>query len=64
MLVWVPVLGEDDVVEFLGEGVDEGDDGVAVCYGQGAPGHEVVLHVDDEEGVGGLELHGVMVVQR
>ena len=29
----VPVLGEDDVVEFFGEGVDERDDGVAVCYG-------------------------------
>ena len=29
----VPVLGEDDVVEFFGEGVDEGDDGVAVGDG-------------------------------
>jgi len=28
----VPVLGEDDVVEFFGEGVDEGDDGVAIFY--------------------------------
>ena len=29
----VPVLGEDDVVEFLREGVDRGDDGVAVGDG-------------------------------
>ena len=29
----MPVLGEDDVVEFFGEGVDEGDDGVAIWYG-------------------------------
>ncbi len=29
----VPVLGEDDVVEFFGEGVDEGDDGVAIGDG-------------------------------
>ncbi len=64
VLGWMPVLGEDDVVEFSGEGVDEWDNGVAVCYGQGAAGHEVVLDVDDEEGVGGLELHGgLMVVQ-
>ena len=60
----VPVLGEDDVVEFLGEGVDEWDDGVAVGDGEVSTGHEVVLDVDDEKGVGGLELHGVMVVQR
>ena len=33
MLGWVPVLGEDDVVEFFGEGVDEGNDGVAIGYG-------------------------------
>ena len=60
----MPVLGEDDVVEFLGKGVDDGDDGVAVGYGQGAAGHEVVLDVDDEECVGGLELHrDLMVVQ-
>jgi len=26
----VPVLGEDDVVEFFGEGVDEGNDGIAI----------------------------------
>jgi len=29
----VPILGEDDVIEFFGEGVNEGDDGVAVGDG-------------------------------
>ena len=37
----VPVLGEDDMVEAGGEGVDAGDDGVAVGYGQGTAGEEV-----------------------
>ena len=54
----MPVLGKDDVVEFFGEGVDEGDDGVAVFDSQRAAGHEVVLDVDDEKGVGGLEGDG------
>ncbi len=53
----MPVLGEDDVVEAGGEGVDAGDDGVAVGDGQGAAGEKVELHVDDEERVGGAELH-------
>jgi hypothetical protein len=60
----MPVLGEDDMIEFFGEGVNEGDDGVAVCYGQGAAGHEVVLDVDDEECVGGLEADGHSWVMR
>ena len=60
----VPVLGEDDVGEFFGEGVDEGDDGVAVFDFEGAAWTEVVLEVDDEQRVVGLELHGcLMVVQ-
>ena len=50
----MPVLGEDDVIKFFGDDVDERDDGVAVCDAQGAIGHEVVLDVDDEEGIGGL----------
>ena len=65
VLGWVPVLGEDDVVEFSGEDVDRGDDDVTVWDRQIAAGHEVILDVDDEQGVGGLELHGdSMVVQR
>jgi len=48
----VPVLGEDDVVEFFGQGVDDGYDAVAVFYGQGATGHEVVLDIYNEKGIG------------
>jgi hypothetical protein len=48
----VPVLGEDDVVEAGSERVDTGNDLVAVGNGQRAAGHEVNLHVDDQEGVG------------
>ena len=33
--------------------------GPAVGDGQGSAGHEVVLDVDDEECVGGPEIHGV-----
>jgi hypothetical protein len=64
VLGWVPVLREDDVGEFFGESVDDGNHLVTVCYGQVAPGHEVILNVNDEEGVAGLEVHGhLMVVQ-
>jgi hypothetical protein len=55
----MPVLGEDYVVELLCEGVDERNDLIAVGYGEVAAGAEVVLDVDDYEGVGGLELHDV-----
>lgn len=47
----VPILGEDGVGEAGGEGVDEGDDGVAFVNFQGSTRAEVVLEVDDEEGV-------------
>ncbi len=63
MVAGVPVLGEDDVVETGGDGVDAGKNGVAVGDGQGAAvsvgiGQEVKLHVDDEESVGGAESDG------
>ena len=58
VLSGVPVLGEDDVGEFFCEGVDDGDYGVAFWDGEVASGHEVVLDVDDEESVGGLEGDG------
>ncbi len=49
----VPVLGEEDVGEAAAEAVDERDDLVAVLDGEMAAGAEVVLQVDDEQGVGG-----------
>lgn len=51
----MPVLRENDVINFFCEGVDDRDDSVSIGDGQAASGHEVVLDVDDEEGVGGLE---------
>ena len=62
MLSGVPVLGEDDVLEALGEAVDDGDDPVAFgdseCSAYSINSRaEVVLDVDDEESVGGLEIH-------
>ncbi len=44
----MPVLGKDRMREAGSEGVDEGDDGVAMLDRQGAVGAEVVLEVDDE----------------
>ena len=57
----VPVLGEDDVVELFREGVDDGNYFVAFGNGERASdsvdgGAEVILDVDDQEGVGGLEI--------
>lgn len=58
----VPVLGEDDVLESLRELIDEGNDLIAFRHGERATDSvrgraEIVLHVDDEKGVGGLEIH-------
>jgi hypothetical protein len=60
----VPVLRKDDVSEFFGESVDDGNDLVAVRYCQVAAGHEVVLNVNDEECVARLELHGHLMVEQ
>jgi hypothetical protein len=60
MLRGVPVLGEEDVIEAAGEGVDGGEDLVAAGYGEGAAGHEIGLEVDEEECVGlVIDLHGL-----
>jgi hypothetical protein len=66
----VPVLGEDDVIEFAGEDIDDWDDPVAFGYSERASdsvngGAKIFLYVDDEEGVSGSALHlGLMVVQK
>ena len=56
--VGMPVLGEDDVIEAGGEGVDAGDDLIAAGDCQRAAGQEVELHVDDEKSIGGSEREG------
>jgi hypothetical protein len=51
----VPVLGERHgqaaQAEELHHPVDPLDDGVPFLDGQGASGHEVVLHVNDRQGI-------------
>jgi hypothetical protein len=49
----VPVLGEDDVGKSPGETVANGHDLVAVGNGEGTSRAEVVLDVDQDQGVGG-----------
>ena len=51
VILGVPVLGEDYVREFCGEGVDDGDYGVAFFDGQCSTGAEVILDVYDEKRV-------------
>lgn len=46
----MPVFGGEDVREEGDEAVDEGWELVGAGSGKGAGGHEVVLHVDDQEG--------------
>ena len=54
----VPVLGCDDVLEALGEGIDAGEEvECAFDLERRAGEHEVVLHVDDEESVARGEVH-------
>jgi hypothetical protein len=47
----MPVLGEDYVGEFCGEGVDGWYDRVAFFYCQGSAGAEVVLEIDHQKRV-------------
>ena len=47
----MPVLGQDDVDEALHQAIDQRRDRVAVGDRQRAAGHEVVLHVDDQQRV-------------
>ena len=47
----VPVLGKQDVVEARSDGVNGRDDVGGAGHGESSTGHEVDLHVDDEQGV-------------
>jgi hypothetical protein len=61
----VPVLSEDDVGKAGGDSVDSREDGVAVGEGEGAPGKEVALHVDDQKHVcGGEPKSHYLIVRR
>ena len=57
----VPILGQQDVGEFPREFIDEGNNFVTTLDGQRAAGAEVVLKVDDKQGVGsGMEHHALV----
>ena len=69
MAARVPILGKDDVIELFGEGVDAGDDGIAIADLQSSANaverrKEVALHVVDEESVGGAEVEGTVWLHR
>jgi hypothetical protein len=49
----------DDVLEALAETVDERNDLIAAFNGEGSAGTEIILDVDDEEGVGGTQVHEI-----
>ena len=53
----VPVLGQDDGLGLGHQRVDAGDDQVALGDGERAAGAEIVLHVDDDQGV----CHGILL---
>lgn len=60
----MPVLGEDDVMEFLRKLVDDGNDLLAFGYGERSAGAEVVLEIDDQESIGRLwgDCHNRLIV--
>src|SRR5260370_34621486 len=54
---WMPVLRQNHMIETLGEPVDDRHDRVALADSQGATRAEIVLHVDDQQQIVGLNLH-------
>ena len=60
----MPVLREDHVLETLGEPVHLGHDLVAVIDGECASGTEVVLEINDQQGVGRcVQFHAVSLAR-
>ena len=47
--LWVPILGQCDMVEALGKAIDDRHHGVTVGNRKRAAGAEIVLHVDDQQ---------------
>src|SRR5207302_8710825 len=55
MAARVPVLGQDDMRETLGETVDRRHDLVALRHRQRAAGQKIVLQVDDQQNIPGAK---------
>src|SRR5271165_1310370 len=49
MTGWMPVLGQDDMSEPASEPIDRRNDCIAVRYGEGAAGTEIILHIDNDQ---------------
>jgi hypothetical protein len=51
-MTWrMPILGQHDVVEALGQAIDDGHDVIAIGNGQSPARAEIVLHVDRQQQV-------------
>ena len=59
MVGGVPVLGQDDVIELLGDSANWFNDQISARNGKCPAGAEIVLHVDDEEDVLWGDLHSL-----
>jgi len=55
----MPVLSKGDVAKTLLQAIDQRNDLIAVLNRKRAAGAEVILQIDDDEGVSGLRRHGV-----
>jgi hypothetical protein len=54
----MPILGQHHMLKALRKPIDDGDDRVAISNRESAAGAEIVLHVDDEQQIVGLNEHG------
>src|SRR5579872_3232086 len=52
MTRWMPVLRQQDMVEFAGKPVDHTDDIVPAGNCKRATGAEIILHIDDDKSAG------------
>ena len=53
----VPILGQHDMVEPLGKPIDDGDHGIALGNRQRTGRAEIILHIDDQQEIVGLNQH-------
>ena len=45
----MPVLGQDNMFEILGEIIDEGNDLIGIGHGEISAGTKIILYVNDEK---------------
>ena len=59
----MPVLGQHDVFEILGEVIDEGHDFIGIGHGQLSAGAKIILNVDNKQNFVFTGLHGNLIGQ-